>query len=582
MMLIKALRQRFYKNSSARLGLLLKLIILIALTSTLPSVTEAVAATYQGFGAGTPGGQGKPVYHVTNLNDSGPGSLRDALSQGNRQVVFDVAGEILLTNPVEVRGAFITIDGFTAPSPGITLKNYGLALLGNKGAHDVIVTGIRVRNSLGDGITIKSSTYNVVLDHVSIQGSADGNIDITRDTHDITISWSILAEPAGTQKNLLIKYDNPRRITLHHNIFVVAMQRNPQVRIDDLGTPATDTTLHMENNLIWDWGNGEGTRVWYGPRANIVNNFYSNPSGSASAKKQALIVCQGACNGGNPASAARAYVAGNFSNDGFSDHINSQGTESAPFPAPLVDATDACTAAHWVIAGAGVTPLDVVDQQYLSAISLPSCNATVNPTVAAVPGGLSFAATMGGPNPASKQLMISDSSNVGLPWTATTGAAWFSVSSVSGTTPSAVAVAVNASGLSEGSYSGAVRIAAPGGANSPVLVPVTLTVSAATVTPPPVTPLQITAPSPGSVLPGSSVTFKWTAVAGNVQNWRLYLGSSQGARDLYRLEKFGGKSTTSRTVSDLPTDGRTIWLRLGFQIDGSWQLADFQYRAALK
>src|SRR5262245_35263342 len=78
-------------------------------------VSRAEAQTYEGFGASTQGGEGGAEVRVTNLNDNGPGSLRDAVSQGNRKVVFDVAGTIQLAGPVHVKGAFITIDGFRAP-----------------------------------------------------------------------------------------------------------------------------------------------------------------------------------------------------------------------------------------------------------------------------------------------------------------------------------------------------------------------------------------------------------------------------------------------------------------------------------
>ena len=105
------------------------------------------SSEYQGFGAETPGGSGQPTYRVTNLRDSGPGSLRDAVSRGQRYVVFDVAGEITLSDHVLVRGSYVTIDGFTAPPPGITIKNRGLYVRGIDGAHDVIVRGIRVRDA---------------------------------------------------------------------------------------------------------------------------------------------------------------------------------------------------------------------------------------------------------------------------------------------------------------------------------------------------------------------------------------------------------------------------------------------------
>jgi hypothetical protein len=81
------------------------------------------------------------------------------------------------------------------------------------------------------------------------------------------------------------------------------------------------------------------------------------------------------------------------------------------------------------------------------------------------------------------------------------------------------------------------------------------------------------------VLPGSTVTFTWTPNTANVKKWRLYVGSGRGAKNLYDSGKFSG--SLSKTVSGLPTDGRTIWVRLHFEIDGDWQSADFQYTAAL-
>ena len=102
---------------------------------------------YEGFGAATTGGAGKPVYRVTTLADSGSGSLRDALSAGNRCIVFDVAGDISLRGQLYVDGAFVTVDGFSAPSPGITLRDYGIGMWGTGGVHDVILRGLRFRNA---------------------------------------------------------------------------------------------------------------------------------------------------------------------------------------------------------------------------------------------------------------------------------------------------------------------------------------------------------------------------------------------------------------------------------------------------
>ena len=338
---------------------------------------------YQGFGAATPGRSGGSKFRVTNLNDSGQGSLRDALSKGNRRIVFDVGGEIILNGGyVPIRGAFITIDGFTAPSPGITIKNGGIEISGKKGAHDVIVRGIRIRNSNRDGIRITNGAYNVVIDHVSIQGTGDGSLDITEGAHDVTVSWSIFAEPASG-KTMLIDY-NPSSISLHHNLFVKGKTRNPQVRIGAAGTASGVTTLDMRNNVVWGWGSGYGTLIRYGPRVNVVKNFYSNPSGSRHDKKQALVVCQGdgketpenlsSCGRGEKASRAWSYVFGNLSGDALDTDINAAGNQENPFPAPAVDTQDACSAAHQLLAGVGVRPLDLIDQRYLSLVSLPRCS----------------------------------------------------------------------------------------------------------------------------------------------------------------------------------------------------------------
>lgn len=352
--------QRTYLISvlSTRYSVLTAGLLCIALLSGHGS-NHAVAegpASYEGFGATTRGGSGGAIVHVTNLNDSGPGSLRDAVARGNRTIVFDVAGEIRLASAIRVTGAFITIDGFSAPSPGITLRGAGLSLHGKRGAHNVIIRGLRIRDAKAtastDGITIAFGAYNIVIDHVSIAGSIDENLDISQGSRDVTVSWSILAGPAGTEKNLLIKY-NPSRVTVHHNIFTKARQRNPQVRIDDAGTPATDTTVDMRNNLVWDWGAGYGTLVWYGPRANIVNNYYF---ASSNAIKVEL---------------ARAYVQGNLSTD--QREINGVGNETSPFPAPSVDTQEACPAARLVLEKAGARPLDSVDQHFVSGIAIPSC-----------------------------------------------------------------------------------------------------------------------------------------------------------------------------------------------------------------
>jgi CARDB protein len=329
---------------------------------------------YEGFGAETPGGSGKPIYRVTTLADSGPGSLRDALSAGNRCIVFDVAGNIVLGKQLYVHGAFVTVDGFAAPSPGITVLDYGVGIWGTHGAHDVILRGVRFRNAgqkscddgeCWDGIQIKNGAYRIVIDHVSSDHASDGAIDITSQqgtlTRDVTIQWSILS---GTRNQAAM--GRAARVSMHHNLFIGGQNRNPQADWDTtLATRPPDTVLDFRNNVVWDFS-AYGTLVRRNATANILNNYYYSSSRPTAAS--ALTVdYQG-----------RAHAAGNHSGNGAD--VDARGTERAAFPAPPVATTDACRAAYEVQdeAGArGVTfDLDAVDSRHLAqmpASQLPGC-----------------------------------------------------------------------------------------------------------------------------------------------------------------------------------------------------------------
>ena len=158
-----------------------------------------------GFGVNTPAGRGGVIYKVTNLNDSGTGSLRWAVSQtGPRIIIFEVSGEIKLLSNVVVRNPYITIAGQTAPKPGIELTGATLTIATN----DVLVQHLRVRP--GDSLSGPPGTNrdslemipsgdkianNIVIDHCTFNWSIDENISTWYGVGDITVNQSIIAEP---------------------------------------------------------------------------------------------------------------------------------------------------------------------------------------------------------------------------------------------------------------------------------------------------------------------------------------------------------------------------------------------------
>ena len=319
------------------------------------------AESPQGFGAGTRGGADGAVFHVTTLEDNGddaspvPGSLRDAVSQRNRHIVFDVAGTIVLQTFLWVQADHVTIDGFTAPAPGITLTRFGIIIRGNRGAHDVVVRGLRIRDiaeshladSQWDGIQVSNGAFNILVDHVSVAGADDGSIDITTAAHDVTVRWSIVG-PSRSGKNMLVKY-GVSRVTLHHNVFLGTGTRNPQIENDEAWTPATQLMVDMRNNVVWDFN--VGTLVAKGATANVVSNYYSQAT-------HALVV----------QTRGRAHAEGNAVHASLVD-VNGPGTEPTAFPAPAVPTSDALQAACEVHGGAGARPLDDFDHALLAPLA---------------------------------------------------------------------------------------------------------------------------------------------------------------------------------------------------------------------
>lgn len=225
----------------------------------------------EGAGRFAVGGRGGAVLRVTNLNDSGPGSLRAAVeAEGPRTVVFDIGGTIRLETPLRIRRGRITIAGQTAPGGGITLRDHALVI----SADDVIVRHIRSR--LGDESRIESDAISlergrrIILDHISASWSVDETLSAgsrydppERGLYDVTVQWSVIAESlnhSGHAKGdhgygSLVRGGHGAQFTFHHNLW--AMHRARMPRPGNYNPPSVDPLgprFEFRSNVFYDWG----------------------------------------------------------------------------------------------------------------------------------------------------------------------------------------------------------------------------------------------------------------------------------------------------------------------------------------
>jgi pectate lyase len=235
----------------------------------------------EGYGKYAKGGRGGVVHEITNLNDSGEGSLRSAVeASGPRTVVFRVSGNIELQSPLKITNPYITIAGQTAPGDGICIKNYPI----NIDADHVIIRYIRVRpgDVSGNDIDAVSSRYkkHIILDHLSVSWSIDEAMSIYH-CDSITVQWSIISESLYGSNHVKGSHGfggiwGSNYSTYHHNLLAHHSSRNPRMAS---GSGFTD----YRNNVIYNWGynslyGGEdqqsGNELFNFSVFNIVANYY--------------------------------------------------------------------------------------------------------------------------------------------------------------------------------------------------------------------------------------------------------------------------------------------------------------------
>ncbi|MCM4172538.1 hypothetical protein DHD32_13690 [Arenibacter sp. TNZ] len=235
----------------------------------------------EGFGKNTTGGRGGIVVEVTNLNDSGSGSLRSALSlKGKRTIVFKVAGNINLNSYLSIGpdNGDLTIAGQTAPGGGITIANHGIRIQGS----NTIVRYVRFRpgNSADtgeDAVTIVAysgrTTKNVILDHCSISWGKDENFNIGAiggaGVNNVTLQNSIVAENIDTGYGVLL-WSKATNISFHQNLLAHNKARN-------IRSSTCTSDFEFINNVVYSFGSG--MQPTFENKFDIVGNvFISNPN----------------------------------------------------------------------------------------------------------------------------------------------------------------------------------------------------------------------------------------------------------------------------------------------------------------
>ncbi|MBC7948800.1 MAG: pectate lyase [Chitinophagaceae bacterium] len=351
----------------------------------------------EGFGKYTTGGRGGKVMIVTNLDDKGPGSFREAAEgKGKRIVVFGISGTIHLESRLSIKGD-VTIAGQTAPGDGICIADHPVSLggdniivrylrfrLGDKFQRGGMVDGNGADDALGG-----NRRKHIVIDHCTMSWSTDECFSIYGGDS-TTLQWNLISEPLNYSYHFETGdkdwehhgyggiWGGPR-MSAHHNLFAHCVSRNPRFNGTRLG--AEEDFVDFRNNVIYNWG-GNNVYGGEGGRYNLVNNYYRY--GPSTNKNVRFRIVNPSRQEKPPVGFGKYYVDGNYV-DGAADvsrnnwlgiHMGN-GTEEdkrhavvdKAFPSLEVNTQPATDAYQAVLAGVGASwRRDTLDERIINNV----------------------------------------------------------------------------------------------------------------------------------------------------------------------------------------------------------------------
>ena len=240
-------------------------------TPALGSMTAPSFPGAEGFGAVATGGRGGRVCVVTTTATSGAGSLQACLDQtGPRTVVFRTSG--VIRGPLNLRRGDVTIAGQTSPGGIIISGGFYCDNIYDRtsACQNVVMRHLRLRR--GDDALRLAGTNRFIIDHCSFENASDESIEISR-SHDVTVQYSVIAEPIGDHfryAGILINYSKSThpldRLSIHHNVWNGCYGRLPEISCEENGDgPGTTNCagrrimVEVSNNLYFDVSDP----IWY-------------------------------------------------------------------------------------------------------------------------------------------------------------------------------------------------------------------------------------------------------------------------------------------------------------------------------